>query len=910
MSTNKQLTAKVKLNVDDVERKINSIVKNVNKLNKAVNKSTGNGLEKHLQKSSSTADKLQSKLSRAYMALAKAGSHGTFLSKTILSVSRHSNKLAGAYDRISGFVNKIGNGIQKWASNTQTALSKLKPTRSIFSGIWSLVSKIASTLIGIGTIKLAITASDNLTGAENRLNNIAANTLGDSAFSKDASGNIAGYSQAAHDFTNETMSKIYSAAKNSRGSYSDMLSGVSKTMTLASDAFDNNIDNAVRFEEVMSKAFTISGASAAEMSNSMYQLRQALAAGQLAGDEMKSVMENAPLAYQKIEKYIQGCFEGTEYATMALKDLGAEGVVTSEMIVAAILDAGDEIDQRFALTKWRFSEVWNSIKSSAERAFQPLVGMLGDLLNKAVDNGLIEKFEKGFFTLSKGAMIALKSITLGVQKVIDFIHKAKDAVVNNIDLVKNAIAGVISVLLAYYAILGVIALVNAVIWIAQHWALLLTIALIASVIYMLYQWANGTISTGQLILGVLAVIAGFIILIGILIGSTTMIMVGIVLLALLIIASQSSNLCEFLIHVGTVVALAIFGVLSLVMLWSALTGATIMSTTMMTVLVVIGLVLLFVAMFLKYTQQIMAFIYAAGAFVWNLVASVVNGLIQFVWTHFVEPFLGIIEWILNACNGGFNSFGGAVANLIGNIISWFLSLGKVVTKIIDAIFGTNWTDGLNALQDKVLKWGKKEDSITINREAPDIMERKNVGDAWDKGWQKGTDIQNTINSKLDGFNSKEDKLSSLTNKLNLAGSNKDPSKWTTEDRLYYENTGEMPKNTFLDGLGDKLGLNFGDPFGLPKGADTDYDKLINDVGNIDASTGSIADSMELTQDDLEYLREIADMEWKKEFTTANIIVDMQNTNTINNQGDLDNWVVSLRDALAEELNVVANGVYA
>jgi hypothetical protein len=67
--------------------------------------------------------------------------------------------------------------------------------------------------------------------------------------------------------------------------------------------------------------------------------------------------------------------------------------------------------------------------------------------------------------------------------------------------------------------------------------------------------------------------------------------------------------------------------------------------------------------------------------------------------------------------------------------------------------------------------------------------------------------------------------------------------------------------------------------------------------------------MELTQEDLEYLRKIADMEWKKEFTTATIQVDMSNYNTVNGESDLDGIVTKLTDKLYEELNVVANGVY-
>ena len=96
----------------------------------------------------------------------------------------------------------------------------------------------------------------------------------------------------------------------------------------------------------------------------------------------------------------------------------------------------------------------------------------------------------------------------------------------------------------------------------------------------------------------------------------------------------------------------------------------------------------------------------AGAFVLNCAIGVLNAIIQAIWTIFVAPFLGIVEWILNVCNGGFNSFGDAVANLIGQIIGWFLNLGKVVTTIIDAIFGTDWTSGLESFKVRLLLGAK------------------------------------------------------------------------------------------------------------------------------------------------------------------------------------------------------------
>ena len=144
------------------------------------------------------------------------------------------------------------------------------------------------------------------------------------------------------------------------------------------------------------------------------------------------------------------------------------------------------------------------------------------------------------------------------------------------------------------------------------------------------------------------------------------------------------------------------------------------------------------------TGVIFGVVASAGAAIINVGIGTINAIIQAVWSIFVQPFIGIIEWILNVTNGGFDSFGGAVANLIGQIISWFLSLGKVVTKIIDAIFGTDWTSGLTSLQDTVTSWGKNENSITLNKEAPSIDYRINYGDAYGKGYDLGKGVENKV----------------------------------------------------------------------------------------------------------------------------------------------------------------------
>jgi len=240
----------------------------------------------------------------------------------------------------------------------------------------------------------------------------------------------------------------------------------------------------------------------------------------------------------------------------------------------------------------------------------------------------------------------------------------------------------------------------------------------------------------------------------------------------------------------------------------------------------------------------------AGAFIWNVIVGVINAAIQYLWTRFVEPFIGIIEFILNVFNGGFNSFGEGVANLIGQIISWFMSMGKVVTKIIDAIFGTDWTAGLSSLQNDVLGWGKNETAITLDRTAPELFSQIEYGDAWDSGNQFGTGI--------------EDKLSSLFGGVEDANS-------------VYESD--------------------------------DYENLVNNTADTAANTGNMAGSMEISDENLKYMRDAAEMEAINRYTTAQFSVDFKNTATINSDMDIDGVMNKFTEKLRESVDTCAEEVH-
>jgi len=262
------------------------------------------------------------------------------------------------------------------------------------------------------------------------------------------------------------------------------------------------------------------------------------------------------------------------------------------------------------------------------------------------------------------------------------------------------------------------------------------------------------------------------------------------------------------------------------------------------------------------TGIIVGAIFVAASAVWDVAIGLLNGLIQLVWSIFAEPFLGITEWVLNVANGGFNSFGGAVANLIGQIIGWFLSLGQVVTKIIDAIFGTNWTAGLESLKGAVTSWGKNDKAITLTdgkNKPPTIGQRWDPKSAWNSGYKSGQGIDTKVKNWTSG-------LGKLP-----------PQK--------------APPYTPIPTYGGGAGKN----------------KPVKVKGT--GADGSV--KVDIADQDLQYLRDLAEKQYINKFSTA-VLSPKLTVNFSGNAGDKENQqqiYSTIGKMLKEELATAAEGYY-
>lgn len=84
----------------------------------------------------------------------------------------------------------------------------------------------------------------------------------------------------------------------------------------------------------------------------------------------------------------------------------------------------------------------------------------------------------------------------------------------------------------------------------------------------------------------------------------------------------------------------------------------------------------------------------------------------------------------------------------------------------------------------------------------------------------------------------------------------------------------------------------------------------DNLGNIAGDTGAIKDSMDITQEELKYMRDIAEQDAINKFTTAEISVDMSGMqNSINSGDDIDGFMTKLTDSVSEAVDNMTEGVH-
>lgn len=304
------------------------------------------------------------------------------------TVTAEINDATTAQHGFNAAVSAGSTSIQTMRNSQNGFNASVQAGNSSLDGMLSKVKGVVATIAAASGVRNLFSTSDQLAGSTARLSLIV-----------DDQNSVESLQQ-----------KIFASAQASRGAYLDVMDTVGKLGLTAGDAFTGN-DEMIRFAQLMNQNFIIAGASATEQSSAMYQLTQAMAAGKLQGDEYRSIIENAPLLANSIEDYMRN----VQGATGSMKDWAAEGLLTSDVIKAALFSSADEIEARFAQMPRTWAQNWTMMKNNALIALQPLYNYIGQLAN---DPRVLTAINEITGAISGIAQIAIPVIDLIVSGLV------------------------------------------------------------------------------------------------------------------------------------------------------------------------------------------------------------------------------------------------------------------------------------------------------------------------------------------------------------------------------------------------------------------------------------------------------------------------------------------------------------
>lgn len=315
----------------------------------------------------------------------------------LAEANRDVDNMAEAYRRAAQQEEVLNKGLRNGASAADGLLGKVKG--------------IVTTLAAGAGAKAVLGLSDQLASSSARLSLIV-----------DDGGSVDALEQ-----------KIMASAQRSRASYLGTMQTISKLGLQAGDAFNSN-DELIRFTELLNKNFVIGGSSATEQAAAMYQLTQAMGSGRLQGDEYRSIIENAPMLAGAIEEYMRN----VQGATGAMKDWSSEGLLTADVIKAAVFNSADEVEARFQQLPMTWGQVWTQMQNKAIAAFDPVLSKLNQVANS-------ERFE----TVTDGIVSGLATIAAVAGVVLDLLISGGSLVVDNWSWLEPIVWGLVAAFVAY-----------------------------------------------------------------------------------------------------------------------------------------------------------------------------------------------------------------------------------------------------------------------------------------------------------------------------------------------------------------------------------------------------------------------------------------------------------------------------
>ncbi|WP_133145964.1 tape measure protein, partial [Clostridioides difficile] len=618
---------------------------------------------------------------------------------------------------------------------------------------------------------------------------------------------------------------IFQSAERSRASYLDTAQIVSRIGMNAGSAFSSTRE-IVSFAEQLNKKFIIAGASTQEMSSALLQLTQGLGSGVLRGEELNAVFESAPNIIRSIADYL-------DVDIGKIRGMASEGMLTADIVKNSLLAAAEQTNTEFEKMPLTIGQIFTSIKNNAIMIF--------GAIQKKIEDTVSSRGFRTFIVNITDAIYVLGNVGYSVfNGLIDLFSSPAfqgffNLMIVGVSMITQGLGWIITQALSVANVF------------AQNWSIISPVIYGIVGAFIAYKVIIYSVLIAQTIYTAITFTQCFVtaLLSGELYVATKAMLIN--KLMTLGVSRANVTLCVTMIMVVATIALVIAAIFVGVAIFNHFAGASISATG-----VVVG-----------------AF-YFLGACIYDVFAGAWNIVMAFA-EFFVNSF-NIVIYNVQMLFYKFQNFvidsmgdvGGSFDNCATALANAFVSAANIAIKGINGVIkALNLIPGVNintlGSLDKIDSFVKqykdyqktlKEPIKPQDWKAP-YAEIKNPFDSYKKGYEVGQNLENKLKDAFD--------INKIAEKAK-----KDLRLDDLWDKKY--------------GLGDGLGsAGLNSPLGdAAKGAkDT--------AGN----TAKMAKTMDKSQEDLKYLRDIAEQEVINKYTGVNIKIDMNNTNNISKDTDLD-----------------------
>lgn len=301
----------------------------------------------------------------------------------------------------------------------------------------------------------------------------------------------------------------YRAAENSRSDLSDTTTLINRIMMSGVYGREaGSLGSATRMAEILNKAMVVGGGTAEENKRALIQLSQGLSSGVLQGDELRSIREQAPYLASVLAEglnKIDDRFIGTTVGD--LKELGAQGELTSDVVIRALEAMQDQVDATFADKAPR---TWAQGITSIQNTIKVMTAYL-----QSMEGGPLSKISELVWIIadylkSEDGIRLLAGIATGLSVVGTVLTWVVRAALTGISWLMDHSYVLIAVLVVLASMAVIAGIQMAAAWIAATWPILLVIVAIAAVIGIL-QVCGVSFSqiVGAICGGIAVVIAAF-----------------------------------------------------------------------------------------------------------------------------------------------------------------------------------------------------------------------------------------------------------------------------------------------------------------------------------------------------------------------------------------------------------------